>query len=216
MIASAFSLRGLFMLVVGIALGLAMARTSQPLRPRVVASEGFAFALPEYQIEPPDVVAIHATNASGETIVQDHYLVGPDGNVQMGEHAVTLAGLTVTASTQAVREALGDGARVTLRVADHNSKVVYLISHSNGADLVHRIPFTGKENVLDALSHLQEGRVASDHIWIARPTADPSRPAIITVDFEAITKAAQLEQNYQLLPGDRIFVSSRPPAATSF
>ena len=44
-------------------------------------------------------------------------------------------------------------------------------------------------------------------MWLARPTRDPHNAQILPVDWKAITHLADTTTNYQLLPGDRLFVA---------
>ena len=207
----AFSLRGLLMVVLGFAIGLAVARTSDHFRTRITPSEAYAFDLPEYLIEPPDVITVVAKDSQGVTTLEGEFLVGPDGTVKLGPNQTPfLAGLSLKQARQAVAATLGDGFQVDLDVFQQNSKVFYLISDVDGTDQVHRIPITGNDHVLDALAHCPNADLSQQNIWISRPSIQPATPAVIPVNWNAITREADPEQNYQLLPGDRLFVSSHP------
>ena len=62
--------------------------------------------------------------------------------------------------------------------------------------------------MLDAIADIQGlEQVSSKKIWIARPTSDKCRVQIMPVDWYAITELASPETNYQVLPGDRIFIA---------
>ena len=54
----------------------------------------------------------------------------------------------------------------------YNSKVYYVITEGAGfGDNVRRLPITGNETVLDAISQVQGfSRLSSKNIWIARPS----------------------------------------------
>jgi polysaccharide biosynthesis/export protein len=73
-----------------------------------------------------------------------------------------------------------------------------------------RYSITGNETVLDAISQLSsydQRRMSSKVIWIARPTVDGSGgEQILRVDWTAITHDGKTDTNYQILPGDRVFV----------
>jgi polysaccharide export outer membrane protein len=91
--------------------------------------------------------------------------------------------------------------------------VYYLITDQagNGYNMV-RLPITGNETVLDALT--ESGGLqapASLHgIWIARPAPDrPGCEQILPVDMAAIMKRGDPTTNYQLFPGDRIYVKAQ-------
>jgi hypothetical protein len=48
-------------------------------------------------------------------------------------------------------------------------------------------------------------------IWVARP-APAGKPCyqVLVVDWDAIVQAGQTSTNYQLFPGDRIYIASDP------
>ena len=47
------------------------------------------------------------------------------------------------------------------------------------------------------------------NIWVARATPDCHNPQILPVDWCGITQRGETATNYQVLPGDRIYVSSQ-------
>jgi len=79
---------------------------------------------------------------------------------------------------------------------------------------VIRIPATGNETVLDAIGQVYGlSQVASRcHIWIARPSLglEEGEDAILPVDWNAITRRGSSAANYEIVPGDRLFVEARP------
>jgi hypothetical protein len=44
-------------------------------------------------------------------------------------------------------------------------------------------------------------------MWIARPDRECGTSQILPVDWKAITQRADVTTNYQLLPGDRLYVA---------
>ena len=72
-------------------------------------------------------------------------------------------------------------------------------------------PSTGNETVLDAIGRIYGLPPVSSkkRIWVARPA--PSCVGcfqILPVDWRAITRGAQTDTNYQVFPGDRIYVEA--------
>jgi polysaccharide biosynthesis/export protein len=66
---------------------------------------------------------------------------------------------------------------------------------------------TGNETVLDAIAQIHGlERVSSKRIWIARPTDDPSGCQVLAVEWNALTAQGAAGTNYQILPGDRVFI----------
>src|SRR5262249_18726393 len=90
----------------------------------------------------------------------------------------------------------------------------YIITDGGGlGEQVYRLPSTGHETVLDALSNINGLPVVSSNkrIWLARPMpARAGQYQILPVDWVAITRSASTATNYQVLPGDRSFVEARP------
>jgi len=66
--------------------------------------------------------------------------------------------------------------------------------------------------VLDAISQIQGlPAVASPKkIWLARATPHGSMANILPVDFHGIVMGGSAATNYQIFPGDRLFVHSDP------
>ena len=92
----------------------------------------------------------------------------------------------------------------------YNSKVYYVITQGAGlGDSVRRLPVTGNETVLDAISQINGlSQVSSKKIWIARPAPHNfGCQQILPIEWDAITQGAQTATNYQILPGDRLFVA---------
>ena len=92
----------------------------------------------------------------------------------------------------------------------YNSKVFYVITEGAGiGDNIRRIPITGNETVLDALSTVNGlSQVSSTQIWVARPAPGGfGCEQILPVDYVAIAKGGSSATNYQILPGDRVFIA---------
>ena len=165
-------------------------------------------------------VSIELARASGMAPVTGTYLVGPDGTVNLRQYgAVRVAGMTVTEAKLVVERHLQeffDSPEVSVDVAAYNSKVYYVITQgANMGDNVVRVPVTGNETLLDAVSQVQGlSQVSSKKIWIARPAPGGfGCEQILPVDWKAITRGGVTETNYQLLPGDRIFIAHDPMIA---
>ena len=69
-------------------------------------------------------------------------------------------------------------------------------------------PITGNETVLDAISQINGlQRVSSKKIWVARPTDSAGSMQRLEVSWADITANANARSNYQILPGDRVFIA---------
>jgi len=74
---------------------------------------------------------------------------------------------------------------------------------------VSRFPVTGNETVLDAIAQINGlSRLSSKDVWIARPApSGVGCDQLLPVDIEAIMKGGATATNYQILPGDRVFIA---------
>ncbi len=146
------------------------------------------------------------------------YLVGPDGTINLRNYGrVLVSGKTVAETKAAVEDHLKkflDAPEVSVEVLAYNSKVYYVIMQGAGlGDSVRRLPVTGNETVLDAISQINGLSQISDskHIWIVRPSAaNPAKGTILLVDWEAISRRGATTTNYQVFPRDRIYIGEDP------
>jgi polysaccharide biosynthesis/export protein len=160
------------------------------------------------------VVSVQLARVAGAQPVTGQYLVGPDGTVNLRQYGVVhVAGRTVGEARLAIQQHLTqflDSPEVSVDVLAYNSKVFYVITQGAGlGDNVRRLPVTGNETVLDAISQVNGlTQVSSKKIWIARPAPNHyGCEQILPVDWDAIAQGAQTGTNYQLMPGDRLFIS---------
>jgi polysaccharide biosynthesis/export protein len=166
----------------------------------------------EKDLKEPIVSATLADTTAKQQVAGQH-LVGPDGTVTLGSYgSVLVVGMTVAQAKKAVEEHLSnvlENPEISLDVYAYNSKVYYIVTQGAGlGDGVYRFPVTGNETVLDAISQINGlHSVSSKKIWIARPTDDPCRVQVLPVCWDEITAQASAGSNYQILPGDRVFVA---------
>jgi protein involved in polysaccharide export with SLBB domain len=111
-----------------------------------------------------------------------------------------------------------DSPEASVDVIAYNSKVFYVITEGAGlGDNVRRVPITGNETVLDAISAVNGlSQVSSTQIWIARPAPGGfGCEQILPVDYDAISKGGSAATNYQIMPGDRVFIAEDNVSAFS-
>lgn len=163
----------------------------------------------------PELMVTLEDAESPQPVAGEH-LVRPDGRVSLGIYGdVYVAGMSLSEVSLAVKEHLEANGihdpKVAVDVAAYNSKIYYVITDGGGlGEAVTRLPFTGNETVLDAISQIQGlPEVSSKRIWIARPAPAGSRNAqILEVAWEDIAALGQTATNFQILPGDRIYVQA--------
>ncbi len=158
-------------------------------------------------------VAVSLVETSAKQQISGQHMVKPDGTVTLGSYGcVQVAGMTIPEARQVVENYLSqylDHPEVSLDVYAFNSKVYYVITQGAGlGDGVYRFPVTGNETVLDAISQINGlQQVSSKKIWIARPSNDPCVEQTLPVKWEEITARGLASTNYQILPGDRVFIA---------
>lgn len=160
----------------------------------------------------PGVSVTLAQMASSQQILGD-FLVQPDGTITLGSYGnVSVVGNTVEQAREVIEAHLTnflDEPEISLSVQAFNSKVYYVVLQGAGlGDGVFKYPVTGNETVLDAIANIQGlEQVSSKKIWVARPTNDPCQVQVLPVDYYAVTERASPHTNYQLMPGDRVFIA---------
>lgn len=216
--------------------------------PGTVPTELGKVTLPEYVIEPPDVLRIEAYLISrpedrkdekdakdaktGEELrslplqpVFGEYTVRPDGTVFLGIYgSVPVAGNTLQQAAMTIRELLrkqvypptGVNEKnmiVLLDVTQYQSKRYYVILDGGGnGEQVTPFPITGSETVLDAVANVNglHSVASKRNIWVARRCPVPGQPEqILPVDWVGITQHGVTATNYQIMPGDRVYVKAQ-------
>jgi polysaccharide export outer membrane protein len=195
--------------------------------PGAVPVELSHLTLPPYVIEPPDQLSIEVvvkdpkTGATQQLLqpISGPFLVRLDGTVGLGHWGnLSVAGMTLDQAKKAVCERVvrtcpeelsAKSVTAVVDVLAYNSKVYYVITDSAGGEQVVRLPITGNETVLDAVANSGglAGVPSKGKIWVARPAGKSGQPArTLPVDWRGITENGVTATNYQLLPGDRVYV----------
>lgn len=175
------------------------------------AQEKISSHLSEY-LQDSDVSVSIAQLAASQNIL-GQFLVGPDGTITLGSYGqVSVVGKTLNQAKFEVEDHLSrylENPEISLNVFAYNSKVYYIVIQGAGlGDGVYRFPITGNETVLDAIAQIQGlEQVSSKKIWIARPSLKTGKVKILPVDWFAVTERGAAQTNYQIMPGDRVFVA---------
>jgi protein involved in polysaccharide export with SLBB domain len=220
-------------------------RAAGPAANPPVVRIGVPAAKAAYVIEPPDVLIVEAgargTDAKGNAVtwplphqpVTGQYIVRPDGTIGLGVWgAVSVTGLTPDQAAAEVRkhvagrplakdgDVTADNLVVTVAVTGANSKRYYVVVDRGAGEQVTAFPCTGTETVLDVLDALGQISdavdVAACRVWVRRKGVAGKPDETLPVDWAGI-KQGVTATNYQLLPGDRVYVKRTtppvPPAA---
>jgi polysaccharide export outer membrane protein len=156
------------------------------------------------------------------------FLVRPDGQVNLGMYGtVMVAGLTLEQAAEAIRQHVvrsaalarlgkslaADKLVVIVDVLAYNSKRYYVVLDGGGyGEQVFPFYVTGSETVLDAIANVNglQAVASKRNIWVARRCPRPDQPwQILPVDWVGITQHGYIDTNYQVLPGDRIYVKAQ-------
>ena len=169
------------------------------------------------------IVSVALGQTAGAQQIAGPHLVNPDGTVSLGTYGrVYVAGMTFDQAEAAIEEHLEkhlEDPDVLVDISSYNSKVYYIITQGAGSgDRVVRTPIIGGETVLDAISQLGGlSGISSQKMWIARPAPDKTGyEQILPVNWDSITRGGQMATNWQLLPGDRLFIAEDPLARFQF
>jgi polysaccharide export outer membrane protein len=183
--------------------------------------------LAEYRIEPGDVLALEESNFDTSVRLPGDQTVRSDGSIDLGPYGrLMVAGLTVDEIQNAVRshidqhrsEAEGDEAQtdgsasqqrssVNVRLVEAESKVYYVVGEVNSPGV---FPLIGRETVLDAIFAAGDlsDRADRQNIVLSRPTAPGDCRIVMPICYRHIVQLGDTSTNYQILPGDRIYVAS--------
>jgi polysaccharide biosynthesis/export protein len=145
-----------------------------------------------------------------------------DGKITLGSYgSVFVAGMTPEEAKAAIASFLSPKIlepEISIDVVGFNSMVYYVIFDLPGsAESIARLPYQGNETVLDAIGEVKGLPPGIDRarMWVARPTSpEENCDKILPVDWKAITQRGATATNYQLLPGDRVFVAIDPLVET--
>ena len=151
------------------------------------------------------------------------FLVRPDGTVGLGVWgSVRVSGLSTEQAAEAIRGKLaaftqvnGTGSRVdnlavTVEQKSNNSKVYYVITDSGYGEQVTRKTLAGTSSILDAIADVPGLAAVADRatIRVVRKGAAGAADKVLPVDWTAILQHGDTRTNYQLAPGDRVYVTA--------
>jgi polysaccharide export outer membrane protein len=150
--------------------------------------------------------------------VRGEHLVRPDGTVGLGSYgAVYVAGMTLGQAKCVVEKHLSEyflSPQISIDVFSYNSRSYYVIVDGAGyGQQVFKLPHTGNETVLDAISQVQglAPMSSTKRITLARPTpCNLGCNQVLPIDWRAITEGGSTCTNYQVFPGDRIYIGPDP------
>lgn len=192
-------------------------------------------ALRPHRMEPGDILVIEPNDFNSPIRFQSDQTVQQDGHIDLGSYGqIYVAGLTAEEIKQTVNQNVvehearkrqrgislashtnGPGPSdpeladfgVTVRLVNQETGKFYVMGEVNAPG---SYPMTGSETVLDAI--IAAGGLSansnSHKIILTRPRLSGEEREILPVCFEQILQMGDVSTNYQLQPGDRIYVPS--------
>lgn len=168
---------------------------------------------PPYVVEPGDVLLVYPVELDSPARLPGDQPVLADGTINLGKYGqIVVAGHTVAEIEGQVRAAVAaqtkDAGPIAVRLVNRVSKVYYVLGEVNSPG---SFVLTGRETVLDGI--LTGGgltdRASRQCIILSRPTPPDGCRVILPVCYRAIVQVGDTTTNYQLAPGDRIYVPAR-------
>ena len=200
-----------------------------------IATELAKLTLPAHRVEAGDVLVIEPNDFNSPVRLPGDQTVQQDGTIELGSYGrLQVAGLSAEEIQDQVGELVarheiakrqtkielashksgtaGNAAEpadygVTVRLVNTESGLFYVMGEVNAPG---SYPLVGHETVLDAI--IAAGGLsdrANDHkIILTRPQLAGRPRAILPVCYQQILQLGDVSTNYQLQPGDRIYVPS--------
>ncbi len=179
-----------------------------PALPRELAK----MPLVEYIVEPSDVLLIQPADLDSTVRVPADQPVLPDGAIELGEYGRPIvAGKTVPQIEMEVRQLVKAKEKkdiaMNVRLVSRQSKVYYVLGEVNAPG---SFPLNGRETVLDGIMAAGGlSRQAKEKgIILVRPSQAQGCREVMPVCYPQIVQLGDTTTNYQLRPGDRIYVPS--------
>lgn len=187
-----------------------------PSLPRELAKTPLA----EYLVEPGDVLLIQTADLDSPIRIPADQPVLPDGNIELGEYGrLIVTGKTPASIEVEVRQLVKAKEKkdvvITVRLIGRQSKVFYVLGEVNSPG---SYPLSGRETVLDGL--MAAGgltRQAQERkLILVRPSQPDGCQEVLPICYPQIVQLGDTTTNYQLRPGDRIYVPSQSTRESLF
>jgi len=188
-----------------------VAAATRPSDPRELSK----IALEAFYVQPGDVLLLEVIDLESDIRLPADQTVMPDGTIDLGQYGrIVVAGMIVEqieiAVTAAVQSLHPDKVikpiNVRLNVAE--SAVYYVMGEVNAPG---SYPLIGRETVLDGIVTAGglSDRASECQVILSRPTPPGSCRIVLPVCYDRVVQLGDTTTNYQLRPGDRIFVGTR-------
>lgn len=168
----------------------------------------------EYRVEPGDGLLVVPHDLDSKVRIPADQTIIADGTIDLGKYGrLYVAGRSIpeiesmVQATVKAKEKDEDVGFIDVRLVNRASKVYYVLGEVTTPG---KFPLIGNETCLDGI--LTAGGLTDRSNWrdviLVRPTCD-GQGLVLKVDVGAIGRLGSTATNYQLAPGDRIYVGSR-------
>jgi polysaccharide biosynthesis/export protein len=168
--------------------------------------------LAEYRVSAGDVLLIEPADFDPSVRLPGDQEVQPDGTIQLGKFGqLDAAGMTIEeirneAELAAFRQAQKK-IPLNVRLVEKRGQIYYVLGDVNSPGAY---PLEGHETVLDAL--IKAGGITDQadrrSIVLSKPTLPGECRVVLPICYRHIVQLGDTTTNYQMHPGDRIFVAS--------
>ncbi len=165
-----------------------------------------------HYLEPGDVLLIEPVDFESEIRIPADQHVLADGSIDLGGFGrAVVAGLTLEEAEALIENAIvrsgHSETQINIRLLEAGHRY-YVLGEVNSPGAY---PLEGNETVLDAI--LAAGGLTDDaspcKLLLARPTSEHSCRITLPICYREITQLGDSSTNYQIKPGDRVFIGSR-------
>lgn len=168
--------------------------------------------LEAYYVEPGDGLLVLPAELDSPIRVSSDQTVLPDGTIDLGKYGrLQVAGKTTTEIEAIVNKAIAaktkekEAGFFNVRLVNRVSKTYYVIGEVNTPGA---FPLQGRETVLDGLmaaGNLND-KASRKNIILVRPSHPDGCRTVLAICYPEIVQLGDTSTNYQLRPGDRIYV----------
>jgi protein involved in polysaccharide export with SLBB domain len=171
--------------------------------------------LPPYTVEPGDVLLVTTAELDSPVRLPGDQPILPDGTINLGRYGrLVVAGKTAEEIEREVRSTVQaqvtdkEVGPIVVRIVARLSKVYYVQGEVNAPG---SFQLNGRETVLDAIVAAGglTDRASRPNIILSRPTRPDGCRIVLPICYQQIVQLGDTTTNYQLAPGDRIFVASK-------
>ena len=177
-----------------------------------IATELDKGVLHEYRVEPGDTLLLETADFDADIRLPGDVLIEPDGCISLGKYGrVGVARKTIpeiqAVVQQTVNAAEEEPGEIVVQLARLESQTYYVLGEVNAPD---RYELKGNETVLDAIVTAGNLTASANRqkIILVRPTAPNDCRVVLPVCYRHIVQLGDTSTNYQIEPGDRIYVAS--------